>query len=496
MPADVQPVRPLDVDEREPRHPPPLLLVIVLLAVGGLIGWATATLGDDGIAPVAPAPDPSNVSPLGDALRQPAARPTITWVPATSVPAFPESLGYAGSTNVAEVNGILYLVIRYRDAAAETAIRNELWSSADGVSWTSDVLDTGMPVAITAVTAAGNGLLLTGQSEGFLGLWHSIPDRAINGTSWSPVAIDFPAGFTPEYHATVANRRGEVITTALGNLDVWREVVAPYVPDGVDVTDPDARMADNFLYVAPDIPLQLFSEPPEVVATDDSIWIRLVTLDGEEVLQTLPLPVGAYPLAVNVDLAEIPIAMSWRSSNTIDFLPVVGRNALPSGYFLPVAWQDGFVAASYEFEEEFGANGRVGLWSTAKGLAWRATAPQPPRDCSPFFLAVSRDRILLTAEDGTRCVGTDYESWTVLAEPSTVSYAVGGGAGFLGYPNSFDYATASFSRDGVAWMDVSIPATEPYPTLALLEDRLFAMSVTCCDSTRANRIEIWIGEIS
>ncbi len=495
MSEDVQPVRPIDVAEREYRSPPPLVLVVALLAIGGLIGWGAASLGGDGIATASPTSDPGNVSPLGDASLQPGARPTISWVQATTVPAIPSQLEYAGATNVAETNGMLYMVVRYADPTT-MAISNELWSSPNGAEWSSDVVDVGVPVSITELTAVGDGLVLTGQSDSVFGLWRSIPDRAIDGTSWSRVTLDLPVDFSPEYHKTAVNRQGEVVTAVIGNVDVWREIVKPYVPDEIDLADPRVYFIDGQLYAAPNPPLQLFAEPPEVVTTDDAVWIRLVTLEGEEVLQTLPLPDGAFPVGQDSDLANIQIALSWRSDNAIDFLPVTGRNALPAGYFLPDAWQDGFIGAAYELEGSFASSEVVELWSTESGVAWQIASNQPPRECSPFFLAVNRDKLLLTAEDGTRCVGAIDQEWTILAETSTVSYAVGGGAGFIGYPNSFDYETASFSRDGLTWVDVAIPAAEPYPTLALLEERLFAMSVNCCDPNLGKHIDVWIGEIS
>jgi hypothetical protein len=488
-------VRPIDVAEREHRSPPPLVLVVALLAIGGLIGWGAASFGGDTIATVDAATDTEEASPLGDPSLQPETRPTISWIAATTVPEIPGPLDYAGASNVAEVNGLLYVVVRFVDPTT-MEISNHLWSSEDGVEWASDVIDVGAQVSITEVTAVGDGLLMTGRSDSLFGMWRSIPDRGIDGTSWSRVAIDLPDDFSPRFHATAANQQGEITTAAIGTVDLWREIVAPYLPPGIDGTDPNLTLAAGILYSPGEPAVPLFSEPPEVVTTGGNIWIRLVTLDGEEVLQTRPLPAGAYPLSTTADLADIPIALSWISDDGIDFLPITGRNALPDGYFLPAAWQDGFITASYELGNEFAPDETVSLWTTGSGRAWDVAPVQPPRQCSPFFVAVNRDRVLLTAEDGTRCVGTNDGEWTVLAEPSTVSYAVGGGAGFLGYPDSFDYQTASFSRDGENWVDITIPAAEPYPTLEILERRLLAMSVNCCDPTKGKHIDVWIGNIS
>ncbi len=83
----------------------------------------------------------------------------------------------------------------------------------------------------------------------------------------------------------------------------------------------------------------------------------------------------------------------------------------------------------------------------------------------------------------------------ILEDPCTSCYVVGGAAGFLGYPDSFECDSAVFSPDGIAWGDVSVPAPEPYPTLSILENRLLALSVNQPRATVPKHIDIWIGEI-
>jgi hypothetical protein len=82
----------------------------------------------------------------------------------------------------------------------------------------------------------------------------------------------------------------------------------------------------------------------------------------------------------------------------------------------------------------------------------------------------------------------------VIKEPSEAAYVVGGGAGFIGYPNAFDYDAALFSQDGLSWEKIEIPGLEPYPTLSVLEERLMVLSVGRPRATGQMRISIWLGE--
>ncbi|MDJ0953658.1 MAG: hypothetical protein QNJ81_08260 [Acidimicrobiia bacterium] len=493
MSDDHQSVRPIGVEQPDGHHPPRLPLVIALLAIGGLIGWGIASLGGDSIATATTTTLAAESSPLGDASLAPGARPTVSWVAADSLPAVPENLDFAGATDPVELNGSIYLVVSY-SSGTSPAIRNELWSSADGSEWVSTPIELDENVAVVDITAIPEGLLLAGSGDSVFGLWRSVPGRSLGGSSWVRIPTETPPGFTAEFHSTAVNRGNEIVTTVIGDLAIWREVIAPYLPDEIDLADPGVRFSSGVVYTSDGQTIEPFREPPEVLTVDGTVWIRLVARDGNEILQTRELPPGAYPVETSPDLSFVPVAMSWRSEDGVDFLPVTGRNALPNGYFLPEAWEGDFVAASYQLRDAFAANEEVTLWRTSSGRAWQRSDDQPPRECSPYFFAVSRSRLLLVGPDGIRCIWAEDE-WTVLAEPGVVAFVVGGPAGFLGYPDVFEFGTAVFSRDGVTWSDVDIPANEPSPSLSILSDRLFALSVAPQRPSVPQRIEIWLGTI-
>ncbi len=487
------PVRPIGDEQPDEHHPPRLTLVIALLAIGGLIGWGIASLGGDSIATATTTTLAADSSPLGDGSLEPEARPAVSWVAATSLPAMPENLDYAGSTEPVELDGSLYLVVSY-SSGTSASIRNELWSSTDGLEWSSTPIELDENVFVVDITAIPEGLLLAGSRDSVFGLWRSVPGRSLGGSSWVRIPIDTPPGFIAEFQSTAVNRGNEVITTVIGDLAIWREVIAPYVPDDVDLEDPGVRFSSGVVYTSDGETIQPFREPPEVLTVDGTVWIRLVTNDGNEILQTRELPPGAYPVESSPDLSFVPVAMSWRSEDGVDFLPVTGLNALPDGYFLAEAWGGEFIAASYQLPDSFASDEEVTLWRTSSGRAWQRFDDRPPRECSPFFFAVSRSRLVLVGPDGVRCIWDDDE-WAVLDDPGLVAFVVGGPAGFLGYPDVFEYNTAVFSRDGLTWSDVAIPADEPYPALSILNDRLFGLSVTQQQSSEPNRIDIWLGTI-
>lgn len=492
MPDDPPSVRPLDSFEKGPHHAPPRLVVAVgLLVAGALIGWTIASLGGDSIATASSTTrPPEEASSLG--LASSDSGPTVSWQAATSVPVT-TGLQYAGSTDPVDYGGSVYVVVRFSDSG--DIIRNQLWSTEDGLEWSGVEINLGAPVTVVELTAIDNGLLITALDDDGIGVWRSIPGRALGGESWNRVPIEVPPGFQAAFHRTAVNQRGEIVTTIVGSLDLWREVIAPYVPEDVDLSDPELIFFEGSLFVSGDeTPLQLFSELPEVLTTRDTVWIRLVPADGQEVLLTRELPAGAYPIEPAPDLAFVSVALSWRSEDGIGFVPVTGRGALPSGYFLPEPWGDGFIAATYELVDSFAPDEDVRLWHSAAGRAWQLYDFQPPQECSPYYFATSRDRMLLTSESGERCLFSGDE-WTILDEPSEVAYVVGGPAGFIGYPRSFDYETAAYSSDGRSWVDVEIPGATPYPTLAILESRLFALSVDRRRPNQAAQIELWLGAV-
>ena len=491
MSDDQLPVRPLGIEESEQHHPPRLTLVLVLLAVGGLIGWGVASLGGDSIATATTTTLDPDTSPLGDSSVEQQAGPVVSWVEAGSIPEFPAAMDYAGSTDPVEFGGSIYLVVRYSDGED---IRNELWESSDGIEWASNAIELDADVSVVEIEAVTQGLLITGVGDGVFGLWRSVPGRSLGGSSWVRVPVAIPDGLEPEFYATAANQRNEVITTVIGNLAIWRDVIAPHVPENLNLDDARLRFENGILYLGEGSTLEPFLEPPDVLTVDGNVWIRLVTPNGKETLQTIELPAGAYPIETAPDLSFIPVALSWRSEDGIDFEPVTGRNALPDGYFLPEAWGGGFITAVYELPSAFAPNEDVSLWRTESGIAWQPTDDQPPRECARFFFAVSRSRLVLTGEDGTRCVW-DNDEWSIVSDSSLVSFVVGGPAGFLGYPAVSEVDTASFSRDGRSWSEVGIPASGADPSLSILNDRLLALLVTHPRPNVPGRIEIWLGEI-
>ena len=221
--------------------------------------------------------------------------------------------------------------------------------------------------------------------------------------------------------------------------------------------------------------------------------IELYIKTDQEELFTRPLPEGAYPLASAPELGSVSVAFAWRSADGVQFNPIIGRGALPEGYFLPEPWQGGFIAAAYEQADSFAPDEQVRLWSSVSGRAWQPLAIQPPRDCALYFLAVSGNRLLLSDGD-TRCLWNGDE-WAVLQDDVDVFEVTGGTAGFLGYPRNFDYTTALFSRDGRAWVDAGPPTSGTYEALSILENGLFALAVTPQGSGEPLGVDIWIGEI-
>ncbi len=492
----VRPLRGGDHVRRE-QQTPRFVAVIALLAIGGLVGWVAASLGN------APSPTPTT-SPVAQpeidttpASRDASLGPSVEWTKANAVPEMPDGMEYRRFSAVAEVDGHINTAAVFADpTTGEEA--SQLWESVNGLDWKISKIDVGEPLAAQELVAVGDGLLLTGQTEDSYAMWRSIPGRAINGSSWAKVSLEIPVGFQRGFLRTAVNSTGGNMTVAIGSLELWREVIGPYLPDGVDLGDPGfVYRGGSFLYKPESSDdIELFSEPPEVVVAGDNVWVRIVTPAGEEVIQTFPLPPGTYPVGTAPTLENVSLSMAWFSDDGIDFLPVVGVNALPSGYFLPKPWGEGFVGAVYEMDSSVVINEAITLWGSRSGRAWQPQQQQVPKECSPFQLAISGNRMHLTSEDGTQCIRDIDSPWEILDEPSTSTYVVGGGAGFVSYPDSFEYDTALFSHDGISWARISIPTPEPYPGIMVLEDRLLALSVSRPNEEAPPVVEIWLGKIS
>lgn len=482
-------VRPLSDGHREPDHGLPALpWVLGVLAIGAVIGWGFSAV--DGTSPPAEAPTTTGVPSLS--VVDPSGG--VSWVEADVVPAFPEGYAYLGATDPVEAGGNLYLAVRFLDPATDT-ISNELWSSPDGLVWDSEPLELDEPVAVAELTAAGDALILTGTRANTVTLWRTPVGRCVEGDAWVPLNIEVPEGIHVESHATVVNEVGEVATVVTGSLAIWRDVIAPYLPEGIDPNDPELRLSGDSVHFSDrGSTVRLFAEVPEVIATGSSIWVRLVTLEGEEVMRSYDLPVGAYPLEPAPDLGCVRVGMMWTSADGTAFLPVLGDGRLPCGYFEPIPWNNGFIAAVYESGNALAPLGDARLWHSGSGRVWEPLDLQPPTDCSRSRIAGGDGLILLTGGSGARCLGTADDNWVVLDDPGVVGYSVGGPSGFIGYPKGFDYSAAMFSSDGHTWTEIPIPAPEAYPTLVSLDDCLLMISANQADPTLPKHIDIWIGQ--
>lgn len=490
---DLQPVRPLGTGEELPRHssPPPLLLVVALLAIGAVLGWSIAALGGDSVATASSSAPGDDLSVPSDLDRDD--NSSISWQRATSVPAIPVGFRYAGATDPVELGGIIYLVINFSDPVSGATI-GQLWSSEDGATWRAETLNLGAPVEVVEITAAGDGLILSARADGGFGLWRSPLGRAVDGSSWTRLPLELPDNVEIQFHQTAVSAGGEITTVLIGSFEIWREILAPFVPDNIDINDPELVLfMGSVVRPGEDIPYQIFTFDPEVLTTRDSVWVRVVDSNGQEELFTSPLPEGAYPLARTPELGAVGVAFAWRSIDGIEFIPVTGRAALPSGYFLPEPWRGGFISAAYEQEDSFAPDEQVRLWSSASGRAWQPLDTQPPRECARYLLAVSGNRLLLSDGD-TRCLWAG-ERWDVLRDSVDVADVTGGPAGFLGFPKNFDNPTALFSRNGRDWVNAGLPTGETFQALSVLEDGLFALTVTEPGSDEASRVDIWLGEI-
>jgi hypothetical protein len=483
-------VRPISEDGLALQTAPPRPgLFLVIMAIGALLGWGLTALAS--ATPTVVIDDLATERALSADTDEAA---TVTWLSATDVPEFPSGYDYAGTTNPVELNDTYYLVVRFLNHWTGLT-RSELWSSADGLSWNSDLIELGESVSILEVAATGDGLILSGIGTDGFTMWRSVPGHVVDGSSWLPIEVDVPDGIDIDDHAIEVNDMGEVAAVVIGEIPIWRDVIAPLVPEGVDAYDPHLELSGDSVSISDGgYAVQLFQEAPEVLTTGDSVWVRLTTVEGEELMSSYNVPTGSHPIETAPDLRHIRVILAWSSVDGVDFLPVLDRNQLPNGYFTPRAANHGFIAASYELKDGYAAFESVRLWETRSGRAWEPVRSQPPSACTRFSIAVSGNRVLLTDEDGTRCLRTSEGNWEVLEEPCKLCYTVGGPAGFIGYPKGFDYATAMFSSDGANWSDVPIPTAEPYPTMIPLEDHILMFSVTQ-PLTGPKHMDIWVGEI-
>ena len=393
MSEDLEAVRPLDTgDDRRPHRPPPrLLLVVGLLATGALLGWSIASLGGDSIVTASStAPGGQTAIPTGVG---PGEVPSISWQQAKSVPPIPNGLEYAGATDPVELSDTIYLVVNFFDPATEQTT-GQLWSSTDGDSWRAEALDLGEPAQVVEVTAIRDGLILSARTDDGFGLWRSPLGRAVDGASWTRRPIDLPDNVAVQFHQTTVSTGGDITTVLIANFEIWREILAPYAPPNIDINDPELVLfMGSVVRPGEDVPYPVLSFDPEVLTTRDSVWVRVVDTNGQEELFTRPLPTGAYPLARTPELGSVAVAFAWRSTDGVEFNPVIGRGALPEGYFLPEPWQGGFVAAAYEQAESFATTPVV--WSHMQPSVLVCDAQPWSRSCVNTVCNARPDKSLL-----------------------------------------------------------------------------------------------------
>ena len=489
----------------EPNRPGPPHFGIgaALLVIGALVGWGASSLGAGSTATTTTTSTAIEAS-AGSAIvpRDSRPPPTVAWTRATTVPTAPQGFEYAGTSNFIEFNGSIFTIVNFRNGVGDETT-SQLWHSEDGKDWTAEEFDVGQSVTGLHITKSGNSLLVTAGSATGTVLLRSIPGRSIGGSSWSPASLPGAGVITPEFGATIVSDEGNFLVYSMGEMDIWRQAIEPLLPPGIDLDDPRyVFREDGTLFLTATVDgvdsaevIPLLAESPEVVATEDFVWIRLVGIEGDEVLETFPLPDGVYPIGSDFSLTRIPLAQAWMSGDGNEFLEITGPDSLPEGLLLPQPWDGGFIAAAYGPEDS--AIDYQGLLLTSvTGRAWRVDDQQPPQECSASWLSVSGDRIHLSGEEGTQCVRDPGSEWEILPDRLAANLTVGGDAGFVAYADSFQYDAGRFSRDGISWIEIEIPGLAPYPTLSVLDDRIVAFSV---DRPRPNRpveIEIWVGDLT
>ena len=458
-------VRPLvDAPPRVRERGAPRAFLLAVALLGGLTtGWLLAVLGGGGSDIV---DEPTAVSAVTSLSAEPeSVRPfSVRWTGASEIPAIPRNWEVADHSGFAEVGGTKYFVVQLR-SPGNTETVSEVWSSDDGLVWSAQRPDFGKPITDPRLTAAGDGLFLVGNTGSDDVLWRATQVATEPVLDWEVVPLHAPAGMSNQVISTAVAGDGDIIVTMHGSIDIW--------PND-------------------ELNTRLLCEDPQVVVVDHTAWIRIVTCEGEELMRTVPLPQDTRPVAANFRSTDLELYAAWVSSNGGPFLPVGGDDRLPPGCFSPTGWSDGFVAAA-EDTDDSGTVSSV-LWTSASGDDWRPDPVQPPAECSPFSLVASGEAIHVTSADGTQCSRGPDSDWVVLDEARSSCYKIGGQAGFVGYPNGFDYDRGLLSRDGVLWNEIPVPGMEPYPTLAILEDSLLALSVL--DDPDPNRqIRIWLGTI-
>ena len=115
MPDDLA-VRPLSEQPETPQRsaPPRLAVGIALLAIGGLLGWAAASIGSNDSTTVTTSAIELEPTATTIVPRDPRPTPEVQWTQA-SVPALPASLAYRGTTDVVQLGESLFFVVNFLD---------------------------------------------------------------------------------------------------------------------------------------------------------------------------------------------------------------------------------------------------------------------------------------------------------------------------------------------------------------------------------------------
>lgn len=492
----VRPLRDAPPQYRE-RGAPRLFILAVVLVAGITTGWL---LAGRGAVPVTTDGEETvpGTSAIVSLSADPGSDPSVTveWTEATAVPAIPPGWRFSDHSGVVEACGAKHIVIQLRSPDGSEAV-SQIWSSDDGLEWQTRPLDLGTSIADPRLTATDEGLLLTGRIGSEDAIWQSTRFNERDGFSWARIELQIPDELREQVIGAAVAGDGDTVISMSAVADLWPQIVSPFLPEGIDLESGSIiYQGDEFLRsVGDETRIRLFAESPQVLIVDGKVWVRILTPEGEEVMRTVPLPPGTYPLSVSPRLSDIQVTSTWASSNGEAFVPVIAIDPVSNGCFYPSPLGDGFVGSTSEADGSQCAHEATVLWTSDTGHEWELDRVQPPVECTPFSLVASGETILLTSVEGTQCWRGPGTDWVVLDEPCTTCYKMAGHAGFLGYPTSFEYNKGLLSHNGVLWNEIPVPGVEPYPTLAVLDDSLVAMSVLN-DMASNHPVRIWLGTIS
>ena len=161
--GSVTPLSPLDetVPRERESSPPRLLILAIVLIAGTITGWLLAGRGDGGLPGVDGADVPGG-TPAARFLSADSAgglAATVEWAEATAVPAIPPGWELSDHSGFVEAHDAKYMVMQLRSPQGDF-VANELWSSDDGMAWTSRPFDLGVPIADPRLVPMRDGYCL------------------------------------------------------------------------------------------------------------------------------------------------------------------------------------------------------------------------------------------------------------------------------------------------------------------------------------------------